>query len=127
MSETIFMQPVILSPEVKAQRKKKLDVAILEAIDESLSSFGDSVKQAIYDQLEKQYHLRKREIPSKIEDFVTAIEGIFGVGARLIEMKILEALYARTRGFAYFPDGEDLVFKDYVQSIRVFLGNSATS
>ncbi len=127
MSETIFMQPVILSPENRIQKKKKLDVAILEAIDESLSSFGDSVKQAFYHQLEKQYHLRKREIPSKIEEFVIALEGIFGVGARLIEMKILEALYTRTKGFAFFPDGEDLVFKDYVQSIRAFLGNSATS
>ncbi len=127
MSETIFMQPVILSPKIKTPGKKKLDVAILEAIDESLSSFGDSVKQAFYYQLERQYHVRKREIPGKIEEFVTAMEGIFGVGARLVEMKILEALYARTKGFAYFPDGADLVFKDYVQSIRAFLGNSAMS
>ncbi len=127
MSETIFMQPVILSPEVKTQKKKKLDAAILEAIDESLSPFGDSVKQAFYHQLEKRYHIRKREIPSKIEEFATAMEGIFGVGVRLIEMKILEALYARTKGFAYFPNGEDLVFKDYVQSIRAFLGNSTMS
>jgi hypothetical protein len=41
-------------------------------------------------------------------------------------MNILQTLHTRTIGFAYFPNGEDLFFKDYVQSVRSFLGSSAT-
>jgi hypothetical protein len=121
MTETTIMQPIIIThvPDRK-QTKNQLDSTILEAVDESLDSFGESVKQVVYYQLESSYHVRKQDIPRKIEEFVTAVEGIFGVGARLIEMRILEALYARTSGFAYFPEGKDLVFKDYVRSIRGF-------
>jgi hypothetical protein len=127
MTETILMHPVILQHEAKEkQTKKKIDTTILTAIDESLSTFGASVKKAVYNQLEKKYRLKKQDIPNNIDEFVATIEGIFGVGAGLVEMKILETLYARTTGFAYIPDGEDIVFKDYVQSVRSFLGTSVT-
>ena len=121
MTETIFTQPIILGhePEI-TQTRSQVDMTIVEAVDASLDSFGASVKQVVYYQLEKSYHVRKQDIPRRIEEFVTAVEGIFGVGARLIEMRILETLYARTSGFAYFPESQDLVFKDYVRSIRSF-------
>lgn len=122
MTQTTLMQPIIITCEVKRkQTGEQLDITILEAIDESLASFGDSVKQVVYHQLEKSYHVRKQDIPSKIDEFVSTVEGIFGFGARLIEMKILLTLYARTKGFAYFPAGEDLIFKNYVQSLRSFM------
>ena len=121
MTETTLMHPIIITHEAsRKQTKNQLDATIVEAVDESLGSFGESVKQVVYYQLESSYHVKKQDIPRKIEEFVTAVEGIFGVGARLIEMKILETLYARTTGFAYFPVGKDLVFKDYVRSIRSF-------
>jgi hypothetical protein len=122
MIQTTLMQPIVVTLEPRKKRtESQLETTILEAIDESLASFGDSVKQVVYYQIEKSYHVRKQDIPSKIEEFVATVEGIFGVGAQLIEMKILQTLYARTKGFAYFPAGEDLVFKDYVQSVRSFM------
>jgi hypothetical protein len=122
MTQTTLMQPIIITCEAKRkQTGEQLDITILEAIDESLASFGDSVKQVVYHQLDKSYHVRKQDIPSKIDEFVSTVEEIFGFGARLIEMKILHTLYARTKGFAYFPAGEDLIFKDYVQSLRSFM------
>jgi hypothetical protein len=121
MTETTLIQPIIVTHDPKGrQTRNKLDATIAEAVDESLGSFGESVKQVVYYQLENSYHVKKQDIPVKIEEFVTAVEGIFGIGARLIEMKILETLYARTSGFAYFPESEDLVFKDYVRSLRSF-------
>jgi hypothetical protein len=100
------------------------DTKILEVIDESLASFGESVKQVVYFQLETSHHVEKRDIPSRIEEFALAVEEIFGVGAKLIEMKIMETLYARTEGFLYIPKDEDLLFKDYVLSIRHFTADS---
>jgi hypothetical protein len=116
------MQPIIIQAREprRKQTENQLDKTIFEAVDDSLTSFGESVKQVVYYQLESNYHVKKQDIPRRIEEFVTAVEGIFGVGARLIEMKILETIYARTSGFTYFPEGQDLVFKDYVRSVRSF-------
>jgi hypothetical protein len=120
-----LMEPICITHEAKRkQTKNQLDTKIMDAIDESLASFGESVKQVVYFQLENSYNVKKQDIPCRIEEFTVAIEGIFGIGARLIEMKILETLYARAEGFVYVPKGEDLVFKDYVQNVKSFLMNS---
>ncbi len=74
-----------------------------EAVDESLSSLGNFSKQAIYFHLENAFKIKKQEIPCKIEDFADAIEQLFGVGAKLIELRIIEALHERTQDFVYLP------------------------
>lgn len=128
MTQTTLTEPICIIHEDKRKRTaSQLDVKILEAVDESLTAFGESVKQVTYFQLENSYHVRKQDIPRRIEEFAKAIEAIFGIGARLIEMKIIEALHARAEGFMYFPKGENLLFKEYVQSIRHFLMNSSLS
>ena len=63
------------------------ETTIIEAVDESFSSFGHSCKQAIYFQLENTFNITKQEIPFKIEEFANSIEQIFGIGARLIEVE----------------------------------------
>ncbi len=124
MTETIIMHPIILWQEAD-EKLARVDAAILEAFDESLSSFGESVKKAVYHQFRKDYNLGEQDIPSNIEKFAATIEIVFGVGAGLVEMKILETLHARTPGFALLPDGENLVFENYVQGVRSFLRASA--
>ena len=125
--KTTLMEPIFITHEAKGkQTKNQLDTKIMEAIDESLASFGESVKQVVYFQLENSYHVKKQDIPRRIEEFAAAIEGIFGIGARLIEMKIIETLYANAEGFLYIPKDEDLVFKDYVQNVKSFLMNSVS-
>jgi hypothetical protein len=129
MTETIIlMEPIYITHETKRkQTKSQLDTKITEAVDESLASFGESVKQVVYFQLENSYHLKKQDIPRRIEEFASAIEAIFGIGARLIEIKVIEKLFANSEGFMYIPKSEDLVFRDYVQNLRRFLVNSVTS
>jgi len=97
------------------------EAIIREAVDEVFSSLGQSCKQALYFQLENTFKIQKREIPFKIEDFADAIEQIFGIGAKFIEMKIIAVLHEKTRGFTYFPKKKDLVFAEYVASLRHFL------
>jgi hypothetical protein len=107
--------------EKKAKsREDRLETTILEAVDESLSSFGNSFKQVVYFQLENTFHIKKQEIPRRIEEFAAAIEEMFGIGATLIEMKVLKALHDRVPSFVHFPRGEELVFVEYVKNLRVF-------
>jgi hypothetical protein len=128
MTETITMESIFITHGNKGKPlKNQLDMKIMEAVDESLASFGDSVRQVVYFQLQSNYNVPKQEIPMKIEEFAEAIEAIFGIGARLIEMKIIETLYSKANGFLYIPKDEDLMFKDYVQNLRGFLVSSITN
>jgi hypothetical protein len=91
-----------------------------ETVDEVFSSFGHSCRQAIYFQLQNTFKIKKQKIPLKIEDFANAIEQIFGIGAKFIEMKIIEVLHRKIQGFMYSPKKEELVFTEYVASLRRF-------
>jgi hypothetical protein len=98
----------------------KFETIILEAVDEIFSSFGRSCKKAIYFQLEHTFKIRKQDILFKIEDFANALEQIFGVGAKFIELKIIEILHQKTPNFKYSPQIKDLVFAEYVENLRRF-------
>ena len=128
MTETVLVEPAIVILENKSEpANNQSDTIILDSLDESLASLGESVKHAVYSQLQKTYHIERHEIPSKIEAFALAIEEIFGDGARLVEMRIMEKLHSKAKGFLYIPIEEEVKFKDYVQTVRSFLENSVTS
>ena len=112
---------LILRENKRKPCKTTIEATLLSAIDESLSSFGDSFKQVIYFQLANTYQIKKEEIPNKINEFADAIEEIFGIGAKLIEMKIIKALYEKVAGFTYIADKEDLIFTEYIDNLRRFL------
>jgi hypothetical protein len=101
--------------------ENKFNVAISEAVQESLSLFNTLGKEAVYLHLEKAFKIKKQEIPSKIEEFSDAVEQMFGVGAKLVEIKIIEALHSRIREFVFIPKKGDVDFKEYIASLRAFL------
>jgi len=98
--------------------KRSFEKLLLEAVDEGLSSLGDSAKQAIYFHLEKTFNINKRDIPSKIEEFTDAIEKIFGLGAKPIEVLIMQRLYEKVGGIVEYPKHKDLVFAEYIAAAR---------
>jgi hypothetical protein len=98
--------------------KRSFEKLLLEAVDEGLSSLGDSAKQAIYFHLEKTFNINKRDIPSKIEEFTDAIEKIFGLGAKPIEVLIMQRLYEKVGGIVEYPEHKDLVFAEYIAAAR---------
>jgi hypothetical protein len=97
------------------------EATLIEAVDKSFSSFGHCCKQAIYLQLENTFKIKKQEIPFKIAEFADSLQQIFGIGAKLVELKIIGALHEKIRDFTYFPVKEDLVFTEYIESLRIFL------
>ncbi|NIR88103.1 hypothetical protein GWO13_11400 [Candidatus Bathyarchaeota archaeon] len=90
---------------------------LLEAIDEGLSSLGDSSKQSVYFHLEKTFNINKQNIPHKIEEFADALEKIFGVGAKVLEIVIMRQLYEKVGGVVEYGQ-EDLVFTEYVAAMK---------
>jgi len=73
---------------------------------------GETCKQALYFHLEKNFKLNKRDIPFRIEDFTEAIENIFGVGAKVLQIRIMKNLFKKMGyPFPYLHDRECLEFK----------------
>jgi hypothetical protein len=94
---------------------------LLEAVDTALSSLGNSSKQAIYFYLEKNFTVKKQDIPNKIEEFITAIEEMFGHGAKILEIEIMKHLYVKVGSdFEYFPEKNDLLFVEYIDAARMY-------
>jgi len=94
--------------------KPDFEKLLLEAVDEGLSSLGESSKQAIYFHLKKSFSIRKREIPSKIEAFAKAIEKIFGLGANFLEILIMKRLYEKIGGVFEWHESTEFAFTEYV-------------
>jgi hypothetical protein len=68
---------------------------LLAAVDESLSSLGDSSKQAIFFHLESSFKIKRENIPANLTEFSKALEGIFGPGASYLEEMIIKHLHEK--------------------------------
>jgi len=99
----------------------------LEAVDEVFSSLGQLCKLVIYLELEKTFKIKRNEIALRIEDFANAIERIFGAGAKIIELRIIETLHGKMPNFVFFPNIEDIVFSEYVAALKRFFTNTSLS
>jgi nucleoside-diphosphate-sugar epimerase len=98
--------------------KRSFEKLLLEAVDDGLSSLGDSAKHAIYFHLEKTFNINRRDIPYKIEEFADAIETIFGFGAKPLEILIMQRLYEKVGGVVEYPEHKELIFAEYVAAAR---------
>ena len=101
--------------------KNSFEVTMIEAVNEGFALFGHFSKQAIYFHLENTFKIKKQEIPYKLEEFADAIEQIFGAGAKLIEIRIIEALHERNQDFVHFPKKGELMFTEYVDNLHACL------
>ena len=100
---------------------------LLEAIDEALSSLGETPKKAIYYQLEMAFNIKTKEIPNKIDDFSRALEQIFGLGARHLEILFMKNLHAKVEVTCKWPTYgwplskwivPEMTFQEYVRLMR---------
>lgn len=89
---------------------------VLSAVDESLSTLGDSPKQAILFHLEASFNIKKETIATNITDFAKALEEIFGPGASYLERLIVKRINEKL-GLAC-EDVEKLNFLEYVDQLK---------
>ena len=90
---------------------------LLEAVDEQLTSLGESSKQALYFHLERGFNIKRHEIPRKTEAFVSAMERIFGQGANYLEILIMKRLHEKI-GHDIKIRCSNLTFIEYVEAAK---------
>jgi hypothetical protein len=95
------------------------NVLLMEVIDEELASLGESCRLAIYIHLKKGFNLDKQEIPFRVKEFAEAIENVFGAGAKILEIRLMENLFKKI-GYIHprFQTQEKLEFVHYVESVK---------
>ncbi|XHH10488.1 MAG: hypothetical protein ACFCUE_07625 [Candidatus Bathyarchaeia archaeon] len=114
-------------PATNNNKTKQFDDLLLTAIDNALSSLGESVKKSIYYHLEEKFCLKRSQIPNKLNKFQEAIEQIFGSGARFLEILIMKNLYLKT-GASINMDSSKVCFVDYVNEMKhSYIDDSANS
>jgi hypothetical protein len=79
----------------KRSQRENFDRLLLDAINEGLSSLGEDVKAAICFPLEDLFKIRKQELAIRLSDFSNAMEQIFGLGARHLEILFMKNLHAK--------------------------------
>ena len=99
------------------------DAFVLEAIDQTLTKLGISVKQVFYSFLENHYRLDKEDIPSRIVEFDNALGKTFGTSASLIEIDIMKNLREKVPLFNYLLESSDLSLAAYLTSMKQHLEN----
>jgi hypothetical protein len=111
-----------LAVEVTASVEPSFCKMLLEALDEAFSSLGESIGDAMYFHLKKTFGIRRNEIPFRIDDFSDALERVFGIGARHLEISIMKRLHAKAK-IEYKLDlpkwvVSELTFKEYIRSVK---------
>jgi hypothetical protein len=71
---------------------EKFSQVLLVAIEEGLSSLGNSPREAIFYHLEASFQLKKEDIPMNLIEFKEALEEMFGPGTVYIERLITRRL-----------------------------------
>jgi len=107
----------------KKNHSKEFEDFLQDSIDEAFSSLGEAVKTSIYFHLEHKFTITRQEIPWRIADFSDALERIFGLGAKHLELLIMKKLYEKVNCL-YRWEGPnwlvpDLTFKEYVELVRI--------
>jgi len=99
--------------------KNNFSEILLAAVEESLSSLGDSPKQAILFHLEVSFKIKKENIPVNLTEFAKALEKIFGPGASYLEKLIVKRLYEKLG--LKFEDAESRDFLECVDNVKKLL------
>jgi len=103
----------------KAIEESNFDSVLLEAIDETLSVYGERFKSALLTYLDTTVGMRKSDIPARIDEFARALQNLFGLGSRSLEILIMKNLHSRVGVVWEWKASNpwalpDLSFKDYV-------------
>jgi hypothetical protein len=96
---------------------------MIMAIDESFYALGEGTAKSIYFHLENKFGIKKNEIPLRINDFSSALEKIFGIGAQNLELMFMKSLYSKIAWACRLPKSKwetpEATFPKYVQQMKL--------
>jgi hypothetical protein len=99
-------------------KSRAFDELLLTAIDEALTSLGESAKQSIYFHIENKFSVARNEIPENLQEFQGGLEKIFGTGAQFIEILIMKSLHAKIGQPFIMEKSGQLEFIEYVKAAK---------
>lgn len=111
----------------RSRSRPDFNEILLASIDEALSSLGENVAAAIYFHLENTFNIKREEIPQRISEFSGALEKLFGIGARTLEILCMEKLYAKVKVSYNWPEHEwplckwivpEMTFQEHIRLMR---------
>ena len=114
----IEMSQVCLNEKDTKMQNGNFEKLLTAAVENAFSSLFHSNKQILYSHLLRCYNINKQAIPYAFDDFVNALQEIFGSGAKLVEIEIMKSLYALVQNYTFIPNQSDLSFTEYVTAIR---------
>jgi hypothetical protein len=100
---------------------------VIESVDETLSSLGEVVRNAVLEHLTNDFQINKDNIPQKIVDFSKIIHKVFGLGADRLELKIVKTLSSKLQVDLQLPEYDasmskwvvnDIPFVDCLEKLR---------
>ncbi|MEM1552588.1 MAG: hypothetical protein QXH03_07985 [Candidatus Bathyarchaeia archaeon] len=105
---------------------KDFQKTFLEAIEEGISTLGETPKRATLYHLENTFKIKLEEIPKNLTEFQKALEKIFGPGASYLEKLILKKLYHKFQLEFEEPESQQPNLMNSVESLRrrIFSGDA---
>jgi len=86
--------------------------ALVEAVDYGLLAPGEIVRATICEHIERRYHIKREQIPEKLDAFHKALQELMGTGANVVRRLIAKNLYRRLG--LDFKEHENWTLLDYV-------------
>jgi len=118
IQSTIEMNQVCLNDKITELHNCNFEKLLTKAVDKAFSSLFHSQKQNLYSHLSSCYNISKQDIPYTLDDFVNALQEIFGSGAKLVEIEMMKNLHAMVKSTTFAPNKSDLSFAEYVRAVR---------
>jgi len=111
----------IIQIDLNDHNSARFDLTIIEAVDLTFSKLGVRVKEVFYSALAKEYKLNKENIPVMIEEFVAALEKIFGPSALILEIDVMKTVSKKIPEFKFETESSNLTFVSYLKSLKGFM------
>jgi hypothetical protein len=111
----------VIQIEISNHNVSKFDQTVIEAVDLSFSKLGVRVKEAFYSSIAAEFKLNKQNIPVMIEEFVEALEKIFGSSSLLLEIDVMKTIRKKIPEFKFEAESSDLSFTIYLKSLKSFM------
>jgi len=108
----------------KKRCEKKFNAILLRSIDEAFLTLGENAKSSLYFHLETKFAISKQNIPDRVGDFSDALEQIFGLAARHLEILIMKCLNEKIKCTYEWAGPKwlvpDLTFEKYVKLLELW-------
>ena len=90
---------------------------LLASLDDVIREvLGERPRKAVFSSLERRFHIKREEIPERLEDFQKALGELFGNGAPVVTRAVARRLCRRV-GIPYY-ERSDYDFKMYVEDCK---------